>query len=73
MKKAIVFLILTVTWLSAMNGQNTAIEFLPFRSQPHGRWGLISPTGKVLFAERFRSQPTACWNGRFAVENEQGL
>lgn len=73
MKKAIVFLILTVTWLSAMNGQNTAIEFLPFRSQPHGRWGLISPTGKVLFAERFRNQPTACWNGRFAVENEQGL
>lgn len=39
MKKAIVFLILTVTWLSAMNGQNTAIEFLPFRSQPHGGGG----------------------------------
>lgn len=73
MKKAIVFLILTVTWLSAMYGQSTAIEFLPFRSQPHGQWGLISPTGKVLFAERFRNQPTACWNGRFAVENEQGL
>ena len=49
------------------------IEFLPFQTKQDGRWGMISPDGKVLFTEKFKNEPTVARDGRFFVKNEEGL
>lgn len=49
------------------------VEYLPFQSEEDGRWGMISPEGDVLFEEEFERRPTIAFNGRFFVENSDGL
>lgn len=55
------------------DGKEEEIEFYPFQNEPSGRWGMVSPEGKVLFNEEFVNQPTYAVNGRFMVKNKEGL
>lgn len=46
---------------------------LPFKSSENGKWGLIGTDGIVLFEEEFKDMPTSAKNGRFMIENGNGL
>ncbi|MCM1291573.1 MAG: WG repeat-containing protein [Prevotella sp.] len=48
------------------------IEYIPFQEEEDGRYGLISPDGKVLFSEEFRYSPTMATCGRFWALNKDG-
>lgn len=48
------------------------VEYIPFQSSEGGRWGLISPEGKVLFEEEFSERITMAINGRFFVKDKDG-
>lgn len=58
---------------SKPNSPLDLVEYIPFQSSEDGRWGLISPEGKVLFADEFTERPTVAVNGRFMVRNTDGL
>lgn len=47
--------------------------FYPFQSDKDGKWGLISDKGNVLADGEFQNVPTNVMNGRFFVENVDGL
>lgn len=49
------------------------VEYLPFLESKDGNWGMISPSGEVLFSEEFQNEPTVAINGRFMVKNADGL
>ncbi|MBR2203310.1 MAG: WG repeat-containing protein [Prevotella sp.] len=49
------------------------IEYIPFQESKDGNWGMISPSGEVLFSEEFQNEPTVAINGRFMVKNADGL
>lgn len=49
------------------------IEYLPFRTEKGGNWGLISTDGKVLFEDEFEHTPTVATNGRFMVKNADDM
>ena len=34
------------------------IQYLPFQSDEHSNWGLVSTDGKVLFENEFKNEPT---------------
>ncbi len=78
MKKVHYLLLLVVSVLLCACGSEPAtpydmVEYFPFQSSKDGRWGLISPDGKVLFDDEFERRPTVAINGRFMVENADGL
>lgn len=49
------------------------IDYIPFRSEQGGNWGLISTDGEVLFADEFKNRPTVAMHDRFIVENTDGM
>lgn len=49
------------------------VEYIPFQESKDGNWGMISPSGEVLFSEEFQNRPTVAINGRFMVKNADGL
>lgn len=49
------------------------VEYIPFQESKDGNWGMISPSGEVLFSEEFQNRPTLAINGRFMVKNADGL
>ena len=55
------------------SGNQDEIEYFPFQTEKNGNWGLISPSGEVLFAEEFKNAPTIAVNGRFLVTNGDGM
>ena len=74
MKKLSYFL-LVVCGLAAVSCEKKqeAPEYLPVLADKDGRWGLVSPSGEMLFSEEFKNEPTKVYNGRFFVENSEGL
>lgn len=61
--------------LTACSGEaaEREVEFLPFQESKGGNWGLIGTDGTVLFSEEFTSEPTPAVNGRFMVQNSNGM
>lgn len=55
------------------SGTQEEYEYFPFQTERDGNWGMISPSGEVLFAEEFKNEPTMAINGRFMVKNGDGL
>ena len=49
------------------------VEYVPFQETDGGQWGMISPSGEVLYTEEFKNAPTLAIEGRFMVKNEKGL
>ena len=58
----------SLNWLS-----KSRVEYVPFQESKDGLWGMISFDGKILFKEEFKSEPTSVRDGRFFVENDEGL
>ncbi|MBQ4445858.1 MAG: WG repeat-containing protein [Prevotella sp.] len=49
------------------------VQFIPFQESENSLWGLISPSGEVLFNEEFKEKPTIVRDDRFMVRNADGL
>ncbi|MBO5181449.1 MAG: WG repeat-containing protein [Paraprevotella sp.] len=56
-----------------LEGADQSIEYLPFKAQSKGDWGMMGVDGKVLFEDKFSNEPTMARNGRFMVKNDEGL
>lgn len=63
---------ITVFVLAACTDSGDNIQYFPFQSEKDGKWGMMSPDGKVLFEEEFKFQPTVATCGRFWAMNEKG-
>jgi len=46
---------------------------IPFQTEENGQWGMLSPTGEVIFEDQFDHQPTLAFDDRFFVQNDNGL
>lgn len=72
-KHTAAFTVLVASLSSCTGGHGPEnIDYLPFQEEEGGKWGMISPDGKVLFSEEFKSQPSRAIDGRFWVYNDQG-
>lgn len=49
------------------------VDYMPFREDEDGNWGMIGKDGKVLFSSEFKNKPTIAHHGRFWVKNNDGL
>lgn len=74
MKKSIFALFALIALLSGCTSDspNSAVQYIPFQSEKDGRWGMISPEGKVLFQDEFSEQPTTVVGDRFFVRTKEG-
>ncbi len=71
--KKLLFISFTVLLVACSKDEGRGIEFVPFQETDGGQWGMISPSGEVLFTEEFKNAPTLAKEGRFMVKNEEGL
>lgn len=65
--------IIALTACDKGNPDDMHVQYIPFQEEEDGLWGLISPSGKVLFGEEFEHTPTVVRNNRFFVRNDDGL
>lgn len=61
-----------LTSCGAGTGSND-VEYVPFKTDKDGKWGMISMDGTVLFEEEFKDRPTVVMNDRFIVRNGNGM
>lgn len=74
MKKTICYLIaLVAVCLSCTNKEEEHIQYFPFQEAENSLWGMISPSGEILFNEEFKEKPTIVRDDRFMVRNADGL
>lgn len=76
MKKSVNYLLALVAVLcfSCTNTKDeNQVQFFPFQESENSLWGMISPSGKVLFNEEFKEKPTIVRDDRFMVRNADGL
>lgn len=72
-KNRLVYMIcLLLIALASCNDSPKEVEYFPFRENSSDDWGMISPTGKILFSDEFEEEPTCVQNGRFYVKNSDG-
>ena len=75
MTTKIYYLMLAVFALALAGCKNDGpadIEYFPFQSEPNGKWGMMSPDGKVLIESEFKYAPTVATDGRFWAMNDKG-
>ena len=63
--KALFALALSASLLTACFGGSVGDSYYAFKSTTNGKWGMVSPAGKVLFDEEFKDQPTDIVGGMF--------
>lgn len=74
MKKTILFSVIAVSLFSACSKQSEQeVQFFPFQESDNSLWGMISPSGEVLFNDEFKEKPTIVRDDRFMVRNADGL
>lgn len=57
---------------TSCDNSGNKIEYVPFKNDEEGSWGLISPEGEVLISDAYEYDVTAATCGRFWVQNKQG-
>lgn len=73
MKKLFFLSIIALLTLSACQRDNGHINYFPFQTEEDGRWGMMSPSGEILFSDEFDKMPTMAFCDRFMVRNNDGL
>lgn len=75
MKKNVFYLISSVIVLcvSCSQKEDRNVQFFPFQESENSLWGMISPSGEVIFNEEFKEKPTIVRDDRFMVRNADGL
>ena len=59
--------------MSCSKEKGESVQFIPFQESDNSLWGMISPSGEVLFNEEFKEKPTVVRDDRFMVRNADGL
>lgn len=74
MKKTsyILLFVLAVFAVSCNRSREYDVQYLPFLEEEDGKYGLMSPDGKVLVSEEFKYIPTVATCGRFWAMNKDG-
>lgn len=77
-KKRVLFLsfpaiAITMAMTGCGGSDSPQITQVPFKSDEDGKWGLISPDGKVTVENEFRNVPTYVTEDRFFVQNQDGF
>lgn len=70
---SICFALVALCCLVSCEKSDSKVEYIPFRSEEDGKWGMISTEGKVLFENEFHNVPTYVTDGRFFVQNQDGF
>ena len=75
MKEKLFYIIFLALFIcsSCANREERFVQYFPFQEADNSLWGMISPSGEVLFNEEFKEKPTIVRNGRFMVRNADGL
>ncbi len=74
MKKTICYFVLAFMLLASCSKKSgQEVQYIPFQESDNSLWGMISPTGDVLFNEEFKEKPTIVRDDRFMVRNSDGL
>ena len=69
----ILFCSIVLLCMSCSKEQGQHVQFIPFQESDNSLWGMISPSGNVLFNEEFKEKPTVVRDNRFMVRNADGL
>ncbi len=69
----ILFCSIVLLCMSCSKEQGQNVQFIPFQESDNSLWGMISPSGNVLFNEEFKEKPTVVRDNRFMVRNADGL
>lgn len=67
---------LFLTFTSCGNSEQNiteGVEYYPVKLEDSGKWGMVSPSGEMLFEEEFESQPTPVFDGLFVVEEGRSI
>ena len=70
---SILFCSIVLLCMSCSKEQGQHVQFIPFQESDNSLWGMISPSGNVLFNEEFKEKPTVVRDNRFMVRNADGL
>ena len=74
MKKTVLFSAIVVLLLAACSKNlEQEVQYIPFQESDNSLWGMISPSGEVLFNDEFKEKPTIVRDDRFMVRNADGL
>lgn len=74
MKKKDLFSVIAILLLTACSKTaELEVQYIPFQESDNSLWGMISPSGEVLFNEEFKEKPTIVRDNRFMVRNADGL
>jgi hypothetical protein len=81
MKKAKQFLFLAAcamllsgcSLLTTDEKSNEPISGIPFQEDEDGEWGMMSPSGEIIFVPQLESQPHRAYCDRFFMKEEDGL
>ena len=74
MKTKVLFSVIAIVLLTACSKTTEPeVQYIPFQESDNSLWGMISPTGEVLFNEEFKEKPTVVRDNRFMVRNADGL
>lgn len=65
--------LMAVLLVSCSKSKKGDVEYVPFQETTDGKWGMISMDGKVLFKDEFKNKPTIVRDGRFFVQNKDGV
>lgn len=71
MKKNLLLTIASLSLISCGGGGST-VDYLPFKAGEKDNWGMVSPSGEILFAGEFTNEPSVVIGGVFRVQNADG-
>lgn len=65
--------LIAMAFCSCGSSGESEVEYIPVQEEENGNWGMVSPSGEMLFSAEFVNKPTYVRNGRFMVKNADGL
>ncbi|MDE6321836.1 MAG: WG repeat-containing protein [Muribaculaceae bacterium] len=74
-KNLILSALISTAILTSCHGdglQNAEVDYIPVKLDGEKSWGMMSPDGEILFTSEFKNEPSAVFNGIFAVEEGEG-
>ena len=70
---SVILTLVALLLLGCNNKNETTIQYFPFQESDNSLWGMISPSGEMLFNEEFKEKPTIVRDNRFMVRNADGM
>lgn len=71
--KECLFVLCALIAFSCSTNHKKNVQYFPFQETDKGLWGMMSPSGELLFSEEFKEKPTIVRDDRFMVRNKDGM